>query len=87
MRARARRALGHIVPQRAKDVIIKVAELDQLPPERLALLEHHYRYWREKWGFDAVNPDMDEVLRRWGDTEVCWGFDVERRRSGDRGSG
>ncbi len=77
MRARARRALGHIVPQRSKDVIIKVAKLDQLPPERLALLEHDYRYWREKWGFDAVNPDMDEVLRRWGDTEICWAFDPD----------
>lgn len=81
--ARARRALGQAVPQRAKDVIIRAAKLDRVPAERLALLEHHYAYWREKWGFDAVNPDMDAVLSRWGDTEVCWAFDPERRRAGE----
>ncbi len=49
-------------------------------PERLA---HHYAYWREKWGFDLLNPDVDALRRRWGDTEVCWRYDPDRRRIGE----
>jgi GT2 family glycosyltransferase len=49
-------------------------------PERLA---HHYAYWREKWGFDLLNPDVEELQRRWGGTEVCWRYDPERRRAGE----
>ena len=49
--------------------------------------QHHYAYWREKWGFDILNPDMDAVLERWGDTEVCWRYDPGDARGGraDRG--
>lgn len=83
VRAGVRRRLGELVPQRAKDVIIAAAGLDRMPQERLALLGHHYAYWREKWGFDPINPDMDALLRRWGDTELCWAFDPERRRAGE----
>ena len=25
-------------------------------------LTRHYAYWREKWGFDLLNPDMDALL-------------------------
>ncbi len=49
-------------------------------PERLA---HHYAYWREKWGFDLLNPDLKELQRRWGGTEVCWRYEPERRRAGE----
>ncbi len=82
-RARVRRALAQAVPRPAKDMIVKLGKLDRMPPERLALLRHHYDYWREKWGFDPLNPDMDAVLERWGDTEICWAFDPERRRAGE----
>jgi GT2 family glycosyltransferase len=51
--------------------------------EQLARLRHHYAYWREKWGWDVVNPDMAEVERRWGGTEICWSTDPERRAAGD----
>jgi glycosyltransferase involved in cell wall biosynthesis len=46
-------------------------------------LEHHYRYWREKWGWDARNPDMAEIERRWGDTEIWWAHDPDRRAAGE----
>ncbi len=82
-RTRARRALGRVVPQAGKDLIIRAAKLNKMPPDKVALLDHHYAYWREKWGFDALNPDMDSVLSRWGDTEVCWAFDAERRHAGE----
>ena len=35
------------------------------------------------WGFDALNPDMDGLLERWGATEVCWAYDEEMRRAGE----
>jgi glycosyltransferase involved in cell wall biosynthesis len=50
---------------------------------QLARLKHHYRYWRDKWGFDLRNPDMAAVERRWGGTEVCWASDPERREAGE----
>jgi hypothetical protein len=53
------------------------------PPEQLERLRHHYAYWREKWGFDLLNPDMAEVRRRYGDTEVCWAYDATMRRAGE----
>jgi hypothetical protein len=31
-----------------------------------------------------LNPDMDEVLRRYRGTEVCWRYDEDRRRAGER---
>jgi GT2 family glycosyltransferase len=51
-------------------------------PEQRARLLHHYAYWREKWGWDLLNPDMDAVRERWGDTEVCWAWDPARRDAG-----
>ncbi len=83
MRSRARRALGRVVSQPVKDLIVGAARLNRFGPEQLSRLEHHYRYWREKWGFDLLNPDMDEIQRRYGSTEVCWAYDSDRRRVGE----
>jgi GT2 family glycosyltransferase len=52
--------------------------------EQCARLRHHHALWREKWGWDARNPDPDEVRRRWGHTEICWATDPERRAAGER---
>ena len=52
-------------------------------PEHLKRLRHHYAYWQEKWGWDLLNPDMAEVRRRYGSTEVCWAFDPASRAAGE----
>lgn len=83
MRSRARRALGRVVSQPVKDVLIAAARLNRVRPEQRARMEHHYRYWREKWGFDLLNPDMDEIARLYGSTEVCWATNPDRRRAGE----
>jgi len=83
MRSRARRALGRVVSQPVKDVLVAAARLNRLRPEQRTRMEHHYRYWREKWGFDLLNPDLGEVQRRYGSTEVCWATNSERRRAGE----
>lgn len=52
--------------------------------EQRARLRHHYAFWREKWGWDPVNPDMNELERRWGGTELWWAGDPDRRGAGER---
>lgn len=52
--------------------------------EQCRRLRHHHAYWRSRWGWDARNPDMAEIERRWGDTELWWARDPERRAAGER---
>jgi GT2 family glycosyltransferase len=80
---RLRRGVGRFVPARIRDAAAARAGLGDYDPERVALLRRHYAAWRAKWGFDPLNPDMDEVLARWGGTEVCWAYDDEMRRAGE----
>jgi GT2 family glycosyltransferase len=79
------RAIGRFVPQFVKDRVSAAARLEpELDPEKMALVRRHYAYWREKWGFDMLNPDMEDVHRRYAGTEVCWAYDDERREHGRR---
>jgi GT2 family glycosyltransferase len=79
------RAIGRCVPQRIKDRVVAAARLEpERDPQKMALLRRHYAYWREKWGFDMLNPDMDEIRRRYARTEICWALDEARRERGRR---
>jgi GT2 family glycosyltransferase len=80
---RLRRAVGRYVPARLREAAAARAGLGDHDPERVAMLRRHYASWRDKWGFDALNPDMDEVRARWAGTEVMWAYDDERRRAGE----
>jgi glycosyltransferase involved in cell wall biosynthesis len=82
VRASVRAAGAKALPAGAKRWIWRAMRKDRIPPERWARYRHHYAYWREKWGWDFVNPDMDEVLRRWGDTEICWAYDAGMTAAG-----
>jgi GT2 family glycosyltransferase len=79
-----RRRIGATLPPRVKRRISYGLNLDRPPSWVWRRLEHHYAYWREKWGFDMLNPDMDALLERWGDTEVCWRYDDEMRGAGEQ---
>ena len=82
---RLNRAIGRVVPQFVKDRVSAVARLEpELDPEKMALVRRHYAYWHEKWGFDMLNPDMDDVRRRYEGTELWWAHDDERRDHGRR---
>ena len=35
-------------------------------------LRHHYAYWREKWGWDLLNPDMAAIRRRYTGSSLLW---------------
>jgi hypothetical protein len=52
-------------------------------PVQRRRLEHHYAYWRQKWGWDLRNPDGSDIERRWAGTEVNWRQDPERRAAGE----
>jgi len=82
MRRAASRA-GSVSPA-ARATVARRLGLNQPPPEQRARLRHHYAYWQQKWGWDMLNPDLDAVRRRYGDTEVCWATDPERRAEGER---
>jgi GT2 family glycosyltransferase len=80
---RVRRRIGATLPPTVRRRISQALNLDLPPSHVWARLEHHYDYWREKWGFDILNPDMDAVLERWGGTEVCWRYDPQMREAGE----
>ena len=73
-----------LLPERAGVRAVRAMGLDRAPREHRERLAHHYAYWREKWGFDLLNPDLDEVSARWGDTEICWRTSPERREAGEQ---
>jgi hypothetical protein len=81
------RRVGKRLPHPLRRAIESRFDIDMLAhytKEQCALLRHHHEFWRERWGWDARNPDMDAVLRRWGGTEICWAYDPERRAAGER---
>jgi GT2 family glycosyltransferase/glycosyltransferase involved in cell wall biosynthesis len=49
-------------------------ELPALPIPKLHTLvtARHVDYWHEKWGWNPRHPDVNEIRRLYGDTEICW---------------
>jgi glycosyltransferase involved in cell wall biosynthesis len=86
IRKRARQAVASVTPETVRSSVRRAEgrRPPRHPPDKLRRLEHHYAYWREKWGFDLINPDLEQVLDRYGDTEVCWAHDETRRAAGER---
>ena len=81
--ARVRQRVGELLPNAVRQRIVYRLDLDNPPPAQLARLRHHYAYWESKWGWNMLNPDMEAVRRRYGDTELCWASDPARRAAGE----
>jgi GT2 family glycosyltransferase len=73
---------GRVTPMALKRRLSARLAVSNEPAWRVELLQRHYAAWKEKWGFDPVNPDMDAIRSRWGGTEVCWASDPERVAAG-----
>jgi glycosyltransferase involved in cell wall biosynthesis len=73
-----------LLPPAARHRLARRLGISLVPRAQRERLEHHYRYWREKWGFDLLNPDMEAVKRRWGNTELCWRLNPAMREAGER---
>jgi GT2 family glycosyltransferase len=81
--AALRRRSGALVPPHLREAIGRRLGLDKPSPAHLERLRHHYAYWQEKWGWDPLRPDMDAIEARYGDTELWWARDPDRRRAGE----
>jgi GT2 family glycosyltransferase len=77
-----RRRIGSMLPPHARRRISQALGIDRPPRWVWERLLHHYAYWRQKWGYDILNPDMDEVRRLWGATEICWQSNPEMHAAG-----
>jgi GT2 family glycosyltransferase len=85
VRKRARRTVASLFPESLRRTVRRIEWGNpRHPPHEVRRLHHHYAYWRDKWGFDLINPNLGQVLERYGDTEVCWAYDGARRAAGER---
>ncbi|MDX6667474.1 MAG: hypothetical protein QOK04_854 [Solirubrobacteraceae bacterium] len=74
--------LAALVPYRAKRLVGPWLALRKEPAWRVRLLNRHYQSWREKWGFDPLNPNLDAIRKRWHGSEILWAEDEELRAAG-----
>jgi GT2 family glycosyltransferase len=79
-----RQGIGSVLPPRVRKRISQRLGIDRPPRPKWERLLHHYAYWQQKWGYDMLNPEMDEVQRRWGATEICWQSNPEMRKAGEQ---
>jgi glycosyltransferase involved in cell wall biosynthesis len=80
----AGRSARELIPAALQRRLLERTDLDSPhSPEQQQRLLDHYAYWRSKWGWDLLNPDLDEIARRWGDSEIWWAKDPARRAEGE----
>lgn len=78
-----RRGVGAVLPSGLRARLIRTFGWDRGPRSHRQHLASHYRYWRQKWGWDMLNPDMEAIVQRWGETEICWKLNSEMREVGE----
>ena len=49
-----------------------VTEVQKVSGLRPGIENLHAEYWQQKWGFHPRHPDLPEIRRLYGDTEICW---------------
>lgn len=77
-----RRKAGSVLPAPARARLARRLGWDLGPRAHRQRLNHHYSYWRSKWGWDILNPDQAVIQGRWGTTEICWRTNPEMREVG-----
>jgi GT2 family glycosyltransferase len=79
-----RHAAAAVLPREVRSSLVRALRWDRGPRSYRRAVARHYRYWRKKWGWDLLNPDLAAIQRRWGTTELCWRNNPEMRRAGER---
>ena len=72
--------VGAALPPALKKAITRRTGIGE--PEINERLRHHYAYWESKWGWNPLNPDMAEIRRRYGGSELCWASNPDARAAG-----
>jgi GT2 family glycosyltransferase len=80
--ARLQREVLDRLPVAARIRLRGLRGQDEPSPAHQTRLDHHYAYWREKWGWDLLNPDLAALRERWAGTELLWAYDDDRRAAG-----
>jgi GT2 family glycosyltransferase len=84
LRHRVRGSVTSLLPAEARRRLRRLERRNTPhPTHERRRLRHHYAYWRSKWGFDMLNPDLEQVTALYGDTEICWAYDPVRRTAGE----
>ena len=81
-----RRGWGRLrtgVPRPIRRAVDRAIDFRRPSPAQRERLDHHFAYWRQKWGFDPLNPDLAAIQSHYGETEICWALDPERRGAGE----
>lgn len=62
--------------------------LNFIPPQkkdtswRPKILIHNYTYWKQKWGFGPLNPNLDNIKEKYKNTEILWRYEANRKSVG-----
>ena len=70
-------------PRGLRRGVDRAIDFERPSPVQQDRLDHHFAYWRQKWGFDPLNPDLAAIQSHYGETEICWALDPERRAAGE----
>jgi GT2 family glycosyltransferase len=79
-----RHTVGAVLPREVHERVVRTLRWDRGPRSYRQAVTRHYRYWRKKWGWDLLNPDVAAIQRRWGTTEICWKSNPEMRQAGEQ---
>ncbi len=52
------------------------------PDWRPNILRHDYQYWKEKWGFDLLNPSIENIKTKYAESEICWRYNPAMLKEG-----
>lgn len=79
---KAARKVKRVLPHRARLALVRGIGFDSPKGAVRARFDHHHAYWQEKWGWHPLNPDVEEIKRRYGGTEICWASEPELTDAG-----
>jgi GT2 family glycosyltransferase len=78
-----RKGVGALLPNSARARLVRTLGWDRGPRWYRERLAQHFAYWRSKWGWDLLNPDLSAIEAHWGQTEICWRTNLEMRHAGE----
>jgi GT2 family glycosyltransferase len=79
-----RQGVGSLLPEEARAKLVHALGWDQGPSSQRRWIKEHFRYWQSKWGWNMLNPNMEAIYGRWGDTEICWRLNQGMRDAGEK---